>query len=322
MNVILQPAGNKGGREHYVDTVANLVPLTTIVPLAPLEIRESINSTYLQGAAAMWGVTAGKKNVNVSKWEKISPGDMALFAQDKFLRSAAVVTHKFHSRELASMLWGELPDGDTWEYVYLLKDVRQVNIPDERFNQIAGYAPNARRQGFTVMKPEVSAKVIEYFGLYGDVQAEIEGRSALEDEIDREYAPEGSLDLPRLSSSRKEQAYHRSRLLRGGDIGECAICGKTLPKEFLVAAHIKKREHCTRDERLNNHVVMLNCKLGCDTLYEEGYVVVIDGLVQAGRSASGNLAVMEAVKMVAGRECKAWNSSSQTFFEWYHGYQS
>ena len=148
------------------------------------------------------------------------------------------------------MLWGELPDGDTWEYVYLLKDVRQVNIPDERFNQIAGYAPNARRQGFTVMKPEVSAKVIEYFGLYGDVQAEIEGRSALEDEIDREYAPEGSLDLPRLSSSRKEQAYHRSRLLRGGDIGECAICGKTLPKEFLVAAHIKKREHCTRDERL------------------------------------------------------------------------
>ena len=70
MNVILQPAGNKGGREHYVDTVANLVPLTTIVPLAPLEIRESINSTYLQGAAAMWGVTAGKKNVNVSKWEE------------------------------------------------------------------------------------------------------------------------------------------------------------------------------------------------------------------------------------------------------------
>ena len=49
-----------------------------------------------------------------------------------------------------------------------------------------------------------------------------------------------------------------------------------LPAELLVAAHIKPRNLCTEIERLDAHVATLMCVLGCDALFERGYLRVMD----------------------------------------------
>ena len=56
---------------------------------------------------------------------------------------------------------------------------------------------------------------------------------------------------------------------------ECRLCERTYPREFLVAAHKKKRSECSPDEKRDlRNVVMLCCLFGCDVLYEKGLIAV------------------------------------------------
>jgi hypothetical protein len=322
MNVIIQPAGNKGGREHYVDTIARPVPLDIILKHAPSHLRNSIVEAFPGDAAAVWGVTPGSNGVNSNKWKRIVAGDVALFAQDKMIRSSAIVTHKFHSEALAALLWGRDQEDNTWEYVYLLDDLKERSISDELFNQVAGYAPNARRQGFNVLRPELSQRLIDHFELFSDAQIGQATREQYEEALDKEFAPEGTLDRKVTSSSRVEQAYHRNRLLGRKRSGSCALCGQDIPRTLLVAAHIKKRRDCTRDERLDNNVVMLNCKLGCDALYEEGFITVNHGVIMNGKPYPHSPHVAKNVEELLGKPCKAWNESSEPYFRWHREWVS
>lgn len=111
-----------------------------------------------------------------------------------------------------------------------------------------------------------------------------------------------------LVSIRREQKRLRRYLLRGLTEAPCALCGRVLPERLLVAAHIKRRSSCTNAERLNlASSAMLACSLGCDVLYEWGYVTVgHDGLIAAGRLAS-TTAVAQAVEALTGRPCSAFD---------------
>lgn len=70
--VILQPAGNQGGREHYVDTVKNLVDIESCTPYLTPQDQRILTAAHPDGKAGMWGVVAGKNDVNVGKWNRIS----------------------------------------------------------------------------------------------------------------------------------------------------------------------------------------------------------------------------------------------------------
>lgn len=95
--VILQPAGNQGGREHYVDTVENLVDIADCSSFVAPQVLRMLEIAHPSGSAGMWGVVPGQKEVNVGKWNRISVGDVVLFASDKKIRSSAVVASKFTS---------------------------------------------------------------------------------------------------------------------------------------------------------------------------------------------------------------------------------
>ncbi len=70
---------------------------------------------------------------------------------------------------------------------------------------------------------------------------------------------------------RREQARLRALLAGGRAHAACALCGHVYPMEFLVAAHIKKRSLSSDDEHRDlQHVAMLACTFGCDSLYESG----------------------------------------------------
>jgi hypothetical protein len=81
-----------------------------------------------------------------------------------------------------------------------------------------------------------------------------------------------STDAFFTSKLRLEHLLLKTILFFGKTKCECAICGREFPVNLLIAAHIKKRAKCTLNERLDHNIVMPACVMGCDALYEKGYI--------------------------------------------------
>jgi hypothetical protein len=122
-------------------------------------------------------------------------------------------------------------------------------------------------------------------------------------------------DVLSLRTIRAEQSELRRHLLRGRLTAECSICGKVLPTSLLIAGHIKPRSKCSEDERRDYRAAaMLVCNLGCDALFEWGYVVVDGGgKVRPGRSPETE-GVRGAVAAVSGKSCLAFSTATSGNF--------
>lgn len=116
---------------------------------------------------------------------------------------------------------------------------------------------------------------------------------------------------------RGEQRKLREWLLDGQTVGACCMCGRTLPKRFLWASHLKKRGACTAAEKVDVNVVALMCKLGCDDLYEHGDIDVVDGVIHAHERAVAMKALEPVLGALTGRWCEAFSPSSRPYFEWH-----
>lgn len=133
----------------------------------------------------------------------------------------------------------------------------------------------------------------------------------------KSFADRDNLDHPAVINYRVEQVFLRTFLLGGYHTGCCGICGKSLPKELLVAAHIKPRNKCSKAERLDfDNIAMLMCSLGCDSLFEYGFVYVVDGKIlhNPRRELSANLE--DTVKCLVGRSVDKWPGSA-SYFQWH-----
>ncbi|MGW3545156.1 hypothetical protein ACWDNI_32065 [Nocardia niigatensis] len=118
---------------------------------------------------------------------------------------------------------------------------------------------------------------------------------------------------------RSEQARLRRLLAGGADVGQCGLCGQTYPLELLVAAHIKRRSACSEDERRDlNNVAMLACNLGCDILYELGWITVGEtGHVQVVASGPMTPPLVERLAQLDGRHANAHGPKSEPYFAWH-----
>ena len=128
---------------------------------------------------------------------------------------------------------------------------------------------------------------------------------------------DGELDATTNARARREQYELRKRLLRKNNL--CAICGNNFPSELLVAAHIKKRSKCTDQEKRDlQNIAMLACKLGCDALYEIGYLVVnSDGFVQKSSKIDIPQNLYETIKDLVGNRCLAYRKETEQYFDWH-----
>lgn len=122
-------------------------------------------------------------------------------------------------------------------------------------------------------------------------------------------------DKKTLTTIRLEQAHLRKNLLRGRLTAPCAICGEQFPARLLIAGHIKPRPDSTDEERLDfERNAMLTCALGCDALYEWGYIVVdAKGRIKAGQPAE-TPRIEEAVEALVGRNCTAFDEGTAESF--------
>ncbi|WP_218713223.1 HNH endonuclease [Arthrobacter sp. BF1] len=122
-------------------------------------------------------------------------------------------------------------------------------------------------------------------------------------------------DEKTLTTIRLEQAHLRKNLLRGRQTAPCAICGEHFPARLLIAGHIKPRPECSEEERLDfEHNAMLTCALGCDALYEWGYIVVdAKGRITAGQPTE-TPRIEATVEALVGRNCTAFTESTAESF--------
>ena len=315
--VILQPAGGAGAREHYENTIRRPVRLSAIKGLLanPKDI-ELLGLLYPDGLVPTWGVTAGGRDINRNKWERLGAGDIVLFTGDQRIFASAVVTHKVHSEALAETLWGRGKEGQTWEYVYFIDDVRSQNIP----NSVLNYASDGIVRRFDILDREKSKTVLDALALghapeilQPDRITELREFSDTTQELDSTQ----ELDERRQALVRKEQSFLRRFLFKGATQAACGICGRLFPIDLLVAAHIKRRSECSHEEKLDyRHNVIPMCKFGCDDLFERGYVTVEDGVVRTLPRALASDTVREYVSQLDGRACPYWNAQSVVYFKW------
>ena len=163
-SVILQPAGNKDARQHYVDTIDNPVSIDRISQFLDSNDFNIIKNIY-KVSAYVWGVTPGKKLINHKKWENINRGDVCLFSRSGHIFSSGVVTHKIHNKDLALDLWKTDDNGNTWEYIFFLDEIANHNISYKEFNEVVGYNPNFVIQGFNILDHIKSDKVLQAYNL-------------------------------------------------------------------------------------------------------------------------------------------------------------
>ena len=267
--ILLKPCGDPAAQSHFENTIQQQVALDEIRRLIPAELFMHLSGLFPDGRASMWGVTTGGREVNRKKWERVVPGAICLFSGNGRVFGRGTVAAKFHSPRLAEYLWGEDDDGNSWEWMYALTELREVNIPYPSLAKVLGYRPGFVVMGFNVLDDAKSRTCIEHFGLHSDRSdwpdepARVEAAIKELDELDRVYE--------RLH--RAEQAALRNQLLKGRRTGRCRLCQRDFNADFLVAAHIKKRAECSRAEKRDlANIAMLACRFGCDELYERGFI--------------------------------------------------
>ena len=311
--IVLQPSADATARAHYADTISRPVVLSHISTFLSIPMVKHLEGLFPNGSAAMWGVTPGKNGVNIRKWEKVELGALVLFAANGRIFGSGVVAAKFHNKELAEHLWNFDANGMTWEYMYALDEVRDLNIPYLDFNNSVGYAPNYVIQGFNVLDETKSEAFLNAF----DLRAQRIEWPPDPEEVAIAIREFEELDRRFQAVQRVEQSALREHLLQGRKSGECLLCGRTFHAHFLVAAHIKKRSECTDSQKRDlRNIGMLNCKFGCDELYERGYI-----------SVDGSGKVVKSTKLTSPIEKKYMDSivrasvhvlsAQKSYFAWH-----
>jgi hypothetical protein len=129
-------------------------------------------------------------------------------------------------------------------------------------------------------------------------------------------APDFTLERPaRLRLRRVELSRLRRERLGRAAFAQCELCGRHLPVELLRVTRIKRLSACTVPERLDlaNSVVL--CELGCDTLFEHGYVHVDEqgGVQRSNRLQTPDL--LDFAASVVGRRFAAHGPENARYFE-------
>lgn len=162
--VVIQPAGNKDSRKHFVDTIENQVDLQKHKYLLGVHY-EPLKKVSKDGKVALWGVTPGKNGSNESKYRKISIGDLVFFTRDNKVFCTAEISYLFNDERLARKVWGSDKSNQTWENMYALTNVVYQDIPYAALRTAIGSDAGDNFMGFRPLDLAKSRGALALLGL-------------------------------------------------------------------------------------------------------------------------------------------------------------
>lgn len=323
MRVALQPATLEGDvLQHYSDTIQQPVAFEQHADLLDPAVLARLRHLFPDKTARMWGVVPGDRDINVRKVARLRAGDFVLFYGKGRFYLAGTVALRWHDPELARRLWSidRRPVPQTWEHMYAMTDVRRISIPIEEVRPLLGWGAKAVVMGFNIYEGEKAERLRDLCNLAPVEDAPLEAEDQPQGQMtSSDPSFDGPTDGTRESPVRREQLRFKKRLMELGE-GRCALCGRTLLPGMLVGAHIKKRSKCTEEERRDfDNVGMLACLLGCDGLFERGYIAVGHGGELMVSAKVAQAPEVEAVvrDTLQGRRTSWWTEEREKYFEWH-----
>jgi len=119
------------------------------------------------------------------------------------------------------------------------------------------------------------------------------------------------------SSGRNEQQLLRQLLFQNEITFKCAICREMRPVNIMVAGHIKPRTKCTFEEKTDPQIVMPICKVGCDELFEKGYLIIdSEGYIKENDSKQYTSDLSKFIKNIVGNKCEYFNEHTSKYFQY------
>jgi hypothetical protein len=114
--------------------------------MRPEDIQKIVERSKSPGAIHCWAFKKGRLNL----FNKMTEGDRVLLKESGtgLLGYMADVCYKVHSITLGQDLWPDQAE-TPWEYIYFLKNVREMDIRFEEFKRRLHFKPNFAMQGST-----------------------------------------------------------------------------------------------------------------------------------------------------------------------------
>ncbi|WP_433562304.1 hypothetical protein ACQP1O_33130 [Nocardia sp. CA-151230] len=163
---VLQPANlsKKSVARHYQDTIVNSVVFDDHRSVLEADQLARLEKYFPDGRAQMWGAVPGKPRsngslVNKTQYDKLHEGDGVAFYGGKKLYHAGRIAVLFRNPELATRLWGTDENGQTWELMYALTDLHEIDVPMDTIRPILGWSAGSFVQGFSVVEGEVALEL-------------------------------------------------------------------------------------------------------------------------------------------------------------------
>ena len=88
-------------------------------------------------------------------------GDLVIFTKNKTAFASAQITHLFRNRKLAETLWGKDKKNQTWEYMYALNYIKNLEITYGQLQKAIGSKKGDNFMGFRVLDSEKSMNAIK-----------------------------------------------------------------------------------------------------------------------------------------------------------------
>lgn len=133
MRIALQPAAlnDRDVAQHYRDTIDSRVSFSQHVDVVPARVLTTLESQFPLHTAQFWGATPGRNDENVSKWQRLEPGDAVFCYGEKRLYLAGHIVLTFRNAPSAERLWGRNQDGLAWETHVRPPHLRDISGPIE-----------------------------------------------------------------------------------------------------------------------------------------------------------------------------------------------
>ena len=264
MNLFLCPAADRIASINYVNCVEYPVLKGEILEYLPKKIQLELLQSKRE-SFSIWGVKDGK-NKNV--WKRISEGDKLVFFKEKSFYSVATVFKTISNEALAKVLFKNGRNRKTFNNLIFLENLEEIKLSGKKFNALVGRDKQNPIRMFQRLDDNKSQLIIS------EIFSNINVKSRFEVFKNKLRNIKGKTDKSVEVKRRIEHDVIVDYLFGATESTECAICSKTYPNDLLVAAHIKKRALASDKERKDLNIVFPLCTLGCDSLFERGYILV------------------------------------------------
>lgn len=288
-------------------------------------VNQSVNYEPVYGDGTLWAPLKDRRGQQVDHWrtlDHVLPGDLVIhYARPEVRALSRVATTPQPAYPPRG--YDDVPV-DTKGTLVLTEPLLDIRVPIDETLAILdeGVGPptgsGTLRNGYVFPLDIANAQP-----LLRRAGVEASGEAASEENLRRtsERFLSGPTERLATVAVRAEQRFLRDQQLRRwGNL--CSLCGRDLPEEFLVAAHVKPRWACSEEERMDSlNVSMLACLFGCDAPFELGYVVVSDHrVIESG--CRGYQQFEDRVTDIVGRRCPAHSNDSLRYFAWHREHHS